>query len=206
MLGVSFDGTGYGADGTVWGGEFLLVTKTGWRRVAHLRSFRLPGGDSAIREPRRSALGLLFELFGPACLARVDLAPIAAFTAAERNLLATMLGRGVNAPITTSAGRVFDAIAALVGLRQRATYEGQAAAQLEWAATAAGAPERSGGPYRFNVTTASPMVLDWELAIRDLVADLGAGVSVSAIAAPSTAALLSPLPRSRRGSARGRLC
>ena len=182
VLGVSFDGTGYGADGTVWGGEFLLVIKTGWRRVAHLRPFRLPGGDSAIREPRRSALGLLFELFGPTCLAMVDLAPVAAFTAAERNVLATMLERGVNAPITTSAGRLFDAIAALVGLRQRATYEGQAAARLEWAARAAGSPERSGGAYRFSVTAASPMVLDWEPAIRDLVTDLGTGVSVSAIA------------------------
>ena len=138
VLGVSFDGTGYGPDGTVWGGEFLLVSETGWRRVGHLRPFRLPGGDAAVREPRRSALGVLFELFGPACFAMTDLAPVAAFTATERDVLATMLSRGVNAPITTSGGRLFDAVAALLGLRQRSSYEGQAAAELEWTAAVVG--------------------------------------------------------------------
>ena len=105
VLGVAFDGTGYGPDGTVWGGEFLLVSETGWRRVAHLRPFRLPGGEAAIREPRRSALGLLFELFGPALLAMTDLAPIAAFTRRRTARPRHDARRGVNAPITTSAGR-----------------------------------------------------------------------------------------------------
>jgi len=132
-LGVAFDGAGYGTDGTVWGGEFLLVADAGWRRVAHLRSFRLPGGEAAIRQPRRAAFALLYEAFGRDALTMTDLPPIAAFSSAERKILAAMIDRGVNAPVTTSAGRLFDAVAALTGLRQRASYEGQAAAELEWA-------------------------------------------------------------------------
>ena len=183
VLGVSWDGTGYGPDGTVWGGEFLVIAEAGWRRVAHLRPFRLPGGEAAVREPRRSALGLLFELFGPACLAMTDLVPVAAFTEAERNVLAAMLTRGVNAPVTTSAGRLFDAVAALLDLRQRSTYEGQAAMQLEWAAG-----EDAGDPvwrsaYSLAVTNAAPIIVDWEPAIRALLADLRAGTPVAAIAA-----------------------
>ena len=137
VLGVSWDGTGYGTDGTVWGGEFLLVTADGWKRVAHLRPFRLPGGEAAVREPRRSALGLLHAAFGADAFAMTDLAPVAAFTPAERRALATMLDRGLNAPVTTSAGRLFDAVAALIGLRQTTSHEGQAAMELEWAAGAA---------------------------------------------------------------------
>jgi hydrogenase maturation protein HypF len=146
VLGIAWDGTGYGPDGTVWGGEFLLVTDDGWRRVAHLRPFRLPGGEAAVREPRRSAIGLLHAVFGAEALAMTELAPVAAFSAAERATLGAMLGRGVNAPVTTSAGRLFDAVAALVGLRQRSRYEGEAAMELEWAAaTPPTSPRRKPG-------------------------------------------------------------
>ena len=75
LLGVAWDGTGYGLDGTIWGGEWLRVNDTSFERTAHLRTFRLPGGEKAIREPRRSALGLLYELFGDALFARDDLPP-----------------------------------------------------------------------------------------------------------------------------------
>jgi hydrogenase maturation protein HypF len=133
-LGVTWDGTGYGTDGSVWGGEFLLGDAADFTRVAHLRPFRLPGGDAAIKEPRRVALALLWELYGESVLDREDLAPVRALRPPERRLLAQMLSRGLNAPLTTSAGRLFDAVAALVGLHQQVTFEGQAAMALEFAA------------------------------------------------------------------------
>jgi hydrogenase maturation protein HypF len=145
VLGVSWDGTGYGTDGTIWGGEFLRVTADGWERVAHLKPFRLPGGEAAVREPRRSAIGLLHAAFGAAALGMTDLAPVAAFTNAERRTLASMLDRGLNAPVTTSAGRLFDAVAALLDLRQKVSHEGQAAMMLEWLADSSTAQNLGAG-------------------------------------------------------------
>ncbi len=133
VLGVSWDGTGYGTDGTIWGGEFLHATLTSFERVAHLRTFRLPGGESAIKEPRRIALGLLYEMWGDAIFAREDCVPLQAFSTAERRLLESMLNKNLNAPRTSSAGRLFDAVAAIIGLRQQTKFEGQAAMELEFA-------------------------------------------------------------------------
>ncbi len=182
LLGVAWDGAGYGPDGTVWGGEFLLVTQAGWRRVAHLRRFRLPGGEAAAREPRRAALGLLYEAFGEDALAMTDLAPVAAFSAAERAVLRVMLARGANAPLCSSAGRLFDAFAALCGVRQISSYEGQAAAELEWAAE-----ECAAGPgYEFAIRQAkdpSPMIVDWQPALAAALADLRAQAAAGAISA-----------------------
>lgn len=127
-LGVAWDGTGYGTDGTIWGGEFLRVDAHGFERVAHLAPFRLPGGELAIREPRRSALGVLYEIYGDELPKdRLD------FTPKELQLILKTLHQQINAPITSSAGRLFDAVAALIGLRQRCSFEGQAAMALEFA-------------------------------------------------------------------------
>ncbi len=134
VLGVAWDGTGYGADDTIWGGEFLRIAADGSAvRVAHLRPFRLPGGEAAVKEPRRAALGLLHALWGEAVFARADLAPVRAFKPSELKALRPMLGRAVNAPLTSSAGRLFDAVASLLDLRQVAHFEGQAAMDLEFA-------------------------------------------------------------------------
>lgn len=179
-LGVAWDGSGYGEDGTVWGGEFLHVSDTGYRRLAHLRQFRLPGGEQAVREPRRCAFGVLFALFGPDALAMSHLAPVTTFTAAQREIIRRMLERGINAPLTSSAGRLFDAVAALSGLRQWASYEGQAAAELEWAAE----PSKGERAYAFLITRSElPWIVDWEPAVHALLADLADGVSVAAISA-----------------------
>src|SRR5690606_27291035 len=110
VLGVAWDGTGYGTDGTIWGGEFLRVGDNGFTRVAHLRPFPLPGGDTAAREPRRSLLGLLSAYFGNDLpLDRLD------FTPRELSVLRAAMDKGINAPLTSSIGRLFDAVAALLG-------------------------------------------------------------------------------------------
>ena len=131
-LGVSWDGAGYGLDGAIWGGEFFGVTDRGIERVAHLRPFRLPGGDTAVKEPRRAALGLLYEMFADTAFDRQDLAPLKAFSREELAVLRSMLSRGINAPVCCSIGRLFDAVASLINLRQQIRFEGQAAMELEF--------------------------------------------------------------------------
>jgi hydrogenase maturation protein HypF len=182
VLGVAFDGTGYGTDGTIWGGEFLSVTGDGWQRVAYLRPFRLPGGEAAVREPRRSAFGLLVAAYGDRALAMTALPPVAGFSPAERATLLAMIERRLNAPLTTSVGRLFDAVAAIVGLRQRTSYEGQAAAELEWAL----ADEECDEGYRFALCDSrgnGSWVVAWEAALAELLADLHAGVGIGCISA-----------------------
>jgi hydrogenase maturation protein HypF len=183
VLGVAWDGAGLGPDGTIWGGEFLLVTENGWHRVGHLRPFRLPGGEAAAREPRRAAFGLLYEAFGEKALAMADLRPVTACSPTERRVLRTMLARGIKAPVTSSAGRLFDAFAAICGLRQCASYEGQAAAELEWAADG----HASRGPYSLPVREATEseacVVVDWQPALQATLADLAAGTPPGAISA-----------------------
>jgi hydrogenase maturation protein HypF len=163
-LGVVWDGTGYGLDGTIWGGEFLLAKRDGtFERVAHFRQFRLPGGDRAIKEPRRSGLGLLYEIFGEHAwdFSTVDLSE------KERPLLERMLEKPINAPLTSSVGRLFDAVASLIGLRQRASFEGQAAMELEFARQS-----DVSDAYPFRVEEARPMKVDWEPMIYELLTDL----------------------------------
>lgn len=177
-LGVAWDGSGYGPDGTIWGGEFLHLAGTGWRRVARLHPFRLPGGSAAVREPRRAALGLLFAAFGAQALAMSELAPVADFTVAERRTLGAMLERGVNAPACSSIGRLFDAVAALTGLRQRSSYEGQAAAELEAVADglADGLADAAGYDFPVRETGADPpLVVDWRPALARMLAEIRAG-------------------------------
>jgi hydrogenase maturation protein HypF len=177
VLGVSWDGTGYGLDGTVWGGEFFLITATACERVAHLRQFPLPGGDAAVKEPRRTALGLLHEMFGESAFAMSGLAPMQAFSPAELGPLKTMLARRLNSPRTSSIGRLFDAVAALAGLRQQARFEGQAAMDLEFAlenaaptAEAYDLPITPDHVSRF--TFHAPLLLDWSPMLDALLSDL----------------------------------
>jgi hydrogenase maturation protein HypF len=167
-LGVSWDGTGYGLDGTVWGGEFLQVGASTFRRVAQLRPFRLPGGEQAVREPRRAAIGLLYELFGDSLFSMPNLPPVEAFTPAERGVLRQMLARGVNCPWTSSAGRLFDAVAAILGIRLGKQFEGQAAMELEWTADAA----ESAACYPFDICESDgPLRVDWGPLLHALLAD-----------------------------------
>ena len=133
VLGVSWDGTGYGLDGTIWGGEFLLTDERSFTRIACFRKFRLPGGAAAVKEPRRTALGALYEILGSGVFEDKDLIPVRSFSQQEISVLEQMLEKGIHSPWTTSAGRLFDVVASLSGLRQLIKFEGQAAMELEFA-------------------------------------------------------------------------
>ena len=128
VIGVAFDGTGYGDDGNIWGGEFLIANYAGYERVAHLPYFPLAGGDAATKHPSRTALGLLYEL-------NIDwneyLPPLQDLCSEERMALRIQLERKLNTPMTSSMGRFFDAAAALAGGRQRVNYEAQGAIEFE---------------------------------------------------------------------------
>jgi len=182
VLGVSWDGTGYGEDGTVWGGEFLLTNDQSFRRVAFLRQFRLPGGNQAIRQPRRTAIGLLYEVFGNDLAAVPGVASINAFSDQELKVFLQMLARKINSPLTSSAGRLFDAVASLTGLRQVVNFEGQAAMELEFALNE-GAAEQ---PYPFRLldlpqTQAGVTIVDWEPLVKAVLSDIAQGTPVGTI-------------------------
>jgi hydrogenase maturation protein HypF len=130
LLGIAWDGSGYGLDGTVWGGEFFHVTAESIHRIARWRPFPLPGGGVAANEPRRSALGLLYEVLGEAVFKRPDIFKF--FSSEEIAILETMLVKKVNCPMTSSCGRLFDAVASMTGVRQTNSFEGQAAMELEF--------------------------------------------------------------------------
>jgi hydrogenase maturation protein HypF len=177
VLGFSWDGTGYGPDGTVWGGEVLLCEGGEFRRAAHLRTFALPGGDRAVRQPRRSALGLLFEILGPQAAEHAG----AWFSDREVRMLVSMLTNQVNSPRTSSMGRLFDAVAAICGLPPVISFEGQAAMALEFAAD-----ENEQGAYAFTVSPHAERkeyIVDWEPLVREVLADRAAGVPVGRISA-----------------------
>ena len=186
-LGVTWDGTGHGTDGTVWGGEFLLGDAAGFRRVGRLRPFRLPGGEAAVREPRRTALALLWQLDGEAALSDERLAPVEGLAPSDRRLLTRMLVTGFHSPLTTSAGRLFDGLAALLGLHQRASFEGQAAIALEHTADPS-----VGDAYPFVIDGGSPtapedaaevLEIDWRPLVSEALADLRRAVEPGIIAA-----------------------
>jgi hydrogenase maturation protein HypF len=186
-LGVTWDGTGVGDDGGAWGGEFLLGSAAGYRRVAHLLPFPLPGGDAAAREPRRAALALLWSLWGPQALDRVEWEPVRSFAPAQRELLGRMLQTGVQSPSTTSAGRLFDGVAALLGVRQRTSFEGQAAMALEELAdptvTDAYPIDLCEARAAPGATGEAPRVLDWRPSLEALLGDRRRGVSPPVAAA-----------------------
>ncbi len=176
VLGVAWDGTGFGEDGSIWGGEFLRVEGPSCERVGHLRAFHLPGGERAIREPRRAAVGLLYEMLGDALFERRELAPLNDFSESERLILRGMLRASVNAPRTTSAGRLFDAVSSLVNLRHRADFEGQAAMDLEFAVM----EDRLGSIYPFHLDASG--VLDWEPMVATILDEIERGESVGILA------------------------
>jgi hydrogenase maturation protein HypF len=167
VLGVSWDGAGYGGDGVIWGGEFLLVSGASFRRVGHFRTFPLPGGDAASRRPRQTAAGVLYEAIGESAL-----------HGGQSGVLLQMLRTGFRCPRTTSVGRLFDAVAAIVGLRDAVSFEGQAAMQLEFSID-----KTVDDTYSYAIPNGVGVVIDWTPMIREIVADVQARRPRGAIAA-----------------------
>jgi hydrogenase maturation protein HypF len=192
-LGVSWDGTGYGTDGTIWGGEFFQIADNKVERIAHLRPFRLPGGDKAVREPRRAAIGLLYELFGEAAFEMTHLPPFQDIAAVELSALKGMLRRKLNSPQTSSIGRLFDAVASLANLRQTMRFEGQAAMELEFALEGVETDEcyelqiaarEDARPAKSAIRNPqSALVLDWSPMIAAIFSDVQNGVAGGRISA-----------------------
>lgn len=179
VIGVIFDGAGYGTDGTIWGGEFLSGGYLGFRRSGHLRQMAMPGGDAAAREPYRMAISLLHQLYG-AELYDLPLPFLEDVPQNQRKLFLQILQKGINAPLTSGCGRLFDAVAALLGVRSRTSYEGQAAIELE------GEAEKGhcAAPYGFGIETGeNGIVLDWLPLVKGVVEDQLAGRRRSDIAA-----------------------
>lgn len=183
VLGIAFDGTGAGTDGTIWGGEFLVAGLADFERAAHLRTWALPGGAASVRDARRNAFALLSELGllehpGAAGL-------LGALDEQTRSVTATMIERGINSPRTSSMGRLFDAAAAILGICDKATYEGEPAIELEAAAWRAlgGKTVRLDGNHAGVFTSAddSP-ILDPQPLIESLLNGIEAGTPADRLA------------------------
>lgn len=170
VIGVTFDGSGYGPDGAIWGGEFLVGDLRSFRRAAHLRYVPLPGGERAIREPWRMALSHLIDAGESTSLIDVRKRP------AEVRIVRSLIEKRLCAPPTSSVGRLFDAVGSLAGLRDRASFEGQAAMELQWAAERAEAD----GAYPFD--SSPDGVIDTRPIIAGVAADTRRGAPVPDIA------------------------
>jgi hydrogenase maturation protein HypF len=178
VVGVAFDGTGYGSDGTIWGGEVLVATWRDFERFAHLRAVPMPGGAAAVSRPARMALGLLSGL-DRGLLDHPGLIHLHSELATdELTTILAMADRGINSPLTSSMGRLFDAVAAISGIRSDALYEGQPAIELEVAAD----PGETGA-YRFELTGSSPLVIDPLPVVAALLDDLAAGLDRGIVSA-----------------------
>jgi len=175
VIGLAFDGTGYGSDGCIWGGEVLLVRLDGFDRVGHVAYVPMPGGAAAIKAPWRMAVSYLYQAFGKSLLA-LDLPFFRTVDNHKIEFMIDMIEKRVNAPYTSSLGRLFDGVAAMIGLRDTVAYEGQAAMELEMAAD----PDAVGG-YEVGVHRGGMLAIESAPMIRGIVEDIRARVHPSEI-------------------------
>lgn len=172
VIGVSFDGTGFGTDGHIWGGEFLIASRKGFKRAAHLKYARLPGGDLAVKEPWRMAVSYLTD-----CASVDSLKGFRDRIGSKAAVVEDMIRKGVNSPYTASMGRLFDAVASIAGVRDEITFEAEAAIEFESVAD-----EGDTGVYPFVINGNEPMIIDAAPLIRAIIQDANEGTPVAAIA------------------------
>ncbi len=203
VIGVAMDGTGYGTDGKIWGGEFLICDFAGFERCGHLRYVPLAGGDSAVRQPWRSALAWLREAFGERA-ASLDLPMLREIPAKQLQVVDAMIARGIQTVETLSCGRLFDAVSSLLGIRHETTYEGQAAIELEMQAT------NATGSYPFDIEDGEPFRIDPRPTIGAIVRDIANGNAVGEISAKFHLTMARMIAdgceRMRAASGLGRVC
>ena len=187
VIGVALDGTGYGSDGHLWGGEVLVADYAGFERRAHFEYLPLPGGAAAIREPWRMTLSYLAKHLGADSVTQLQIPFLQHLDWRKTQIVLQMIERGVNSPLTSSCGRLFDAVAALIGVRQSVNYEGQAAIELEMAAD-----DHESVAYPLELI---PQAEEWIIGTKplfdSLLHDIRANVSVSKISARFHNALVS---------------
>lgn len=179
VIGIALDGTGYGPDGHLWGGEFMLVDYRGFQRKAHFEYLPLPGGNLAIRQPSRCAIGYLYSLLGEQVLTP-DLDCLKGIDEIEVGLIKSQIDRRLNAPFTSSCGRLFDAVSALLGICRQVNYEGQAAIELE--AAAEGCSTLSEYPFSLDLNRETRIIRLASL-MEAILADMRGGESAPVIAA-----------------------
>lgn len=180
VIGIAFDGTGYGTDGNIWGGEFLVADWKSFERVGNLRYLPMPGGAAAINRPYRMAFSYLYSFWGEEVL-RKKLDLWERIPSQEISVMVRQLERKLNSPLTSSCGRLFDAVSSLLGIRDAVHYEGQAAIELEMAAD-----KKESGIYDFSLGRTgegSSIIIDTEPLMRAILRDLEEGVPVSVISA-----------------------
>ncbi len=175
VLGLSFDGTGYGTDGTVWGGEILIAREHDFERAGHLAYVPMPGSAAAIKEPWRMAVSYLQGAYGND-FRNLNLPAMAAIENEKLTIISEMISKGINAPLTSSLGRLFDGVAAICGIRQRVNFEGQAAMALEMAASG-----DSDSVYEYEWDTDGAYRILTEPIIRGVVDDVACGIPVGEI-------------------------
>lgn len=177
VIGVAFDGTGYGADGKIWGGEFLIAGYKEFERVAHIAYVPMPGGDRAVREPIRMVLAYLYKAYG-GYINKVPAGILERLGREKCAVIGNMMDKEINSPLTSSAGRLFDAVSSLLGIKDCSSYEGEAAIMLEEAAKGSAAEDS----YNFKLKEDGEIQIDFSDTIKEIVSGLSNKEAVSEIA------------------------
>ncbi|GAI42076.1 unnamed protein product, partial [marine sediment metagenome] len=177
-IGVAYDGTGYGDDGNIWGGEFLLCDLKKYSRAGHLKYYALPGGDKAVAQPWRMTYSYLYSIYGRKVQdLKIDFMKRRNYN--KLSIIEKMIDRKINSPLTSSCGRLFDAVSSLIGLRDEISYEGQAAMEMESLC----ASEIKEG-YGFDIYKENgEFIIEPERIFKEIISDLKKGVNKEVIAA-----------------------